>query len=379
MKIKVYTKRGNQNFREKRYIKEITEKLQSNQDLLQDFEPANNFEELENLHKKIMAESVEFEDLPDEVENIEVELPKEEKVMSDKKPFIDPFNRQEPEVREYVMKDQFAPEDTTADNFKNQYNEPHNFSEAFDLPDDNYNPPPSNSKSSRPSNSGGGSSSGAFNMGGNDSPEVDPARARRRSKRFAKQIVDLTCGLMEVGFVWYCSKDITEAKLAEYELTGEMDLSLLLEMDGGQQVTVKEFFLSQLGAIQEASKIEQDDKDDLTDALTEVFMEKNIQPKPEWNLVLSAITIAGKQVVKGFAITSAIKGVMVQLKEMKKDEPNNTQNSYQEPIFTPPPTPAPVYEQQKEPGPIMEFQLSPAMQQEIDDDLEILKTIETKE
>jgi hypothetical protein len=134
-----------------------------------------------------------------------------------------------------------------------------------------------------------------------------------------------------------------------------------------------------LGAIQEASKIEQDDKDDLTDALTEVFMEKNIQPKPEWNLVLSAITIAGKQVVKGFAITSAIKGVMVQLKEMKKDEPNNTQNSYQEPIFTPPPTPAPVYEQQKEPGPIMEFQLSPAMQQEIDDDLEILKTIETKE
>jgi hypothetical protein len=70
---------------------------------------------------------------------------------------------------------------------------------------------------------------------------------------------------------------------------------------------------------------------------------------------------------------------MVQLKEMKKDEPNNTQNSYQEPIFTPPPTPAPVFEQTNVPEPVIEFELSPAMQQEIEDDLEILKTIETKE
>jgi hypothetical protein len=377
MKIKVYTKRGNQNFREKRLIKEITEKLQeqsqSNPDVFSSFEPANNFEELETLHKKIMAESVDYVEIPKE-EEIDLEI-KQEKVMSEKKPFVDPFNRQEPEVREYVMKDQFAPDDNVSSNYKSQYQEPLNFSEAFDLPDDDYNINQTTSKSSsRPSSS---SSSGAFNMGNNDS-DIDPARAKRRSKRFAKQIVDLTCGLMEVGFVWYCSKDITEAKLAEYELSGEMDLSLLLEMDGGEQVTVKEFFISQLGAIQEASKIEQDDKDDLTDALAEVFMEKNIQPKPEWNLVLSAITIAGKQVVKGFAITSQIKGVLVQLKEMKKDSPNTNQNTYQEPIFTPPP-PTNYEQTQAQPESSVEFDFSTIMQQEIDNDLEILKAIETKE
>jgi len=64
MAIKVYMKRGNTNYREKKYIakleKAIQEKLEKDPNFK--FEPAKSFDELEALYNAHVPEDVEFEE-----------------------------------------------------------------------------------------------------------------------------------------------------------------------------------------------------------------------------------------------------------------------------------------------------------------------------
>lgn len=376
MKLKLYNKLGKQNWKEKRFVEGITEKLleqsQTDPSVLQNITPVNSIEELEAWYKKLTAQSVEFEEMPKESEQSKPN----DMTDTEKKPKSpDPFNRQEPNVRDYVLKDNFSPDNDTSSNIKSQYSEPLNFDDAFHIPTDEEIAQTNNTQSNtRPS--GGNNSGSNFNTprssGGGD--EVDPARARRRSKRFAKQIVEMTCMALEIGFVWYCSKDINENKLAEYELTGEMDLSLLLDMPDGDQMTVKEFFMQQLGGIVEDSKIEKEDREELTDALTEVFIERNIAPKPEWELALCGLAIAGKQTLKAVARSKQINGLIEQLKIQNAQMRQQPEQSYYE---APAPQPAP----QPDPTPsvINVSELTPSLQSEVADDLELLSSIQTKE
>jgi hypothetical protein len=378
MKLKLYNKLGKQNWKEKRFVEGITQKLmeQSETDpsVLQNITPVNSIEELEAWHKRLTAQSVEFEEIPKDPEQSKTNN------MSDteKKPKSpDPFNRQEPNVRDYVLKDNFSPDNDTSSNIKSQYGEPLNFDDAFHIPTDEEIAQSNAQSNNRPSSSGGGSNS-SFNTprnnGGGD--EVDPARARRRSKRFAKQIVEMTCMALEIGFVWYCSKDINENKLAEYELSGEMDLSLLLDMPDGDQMTVKEFFMQQLGGIVEDSKIEKEDREELTDALTEVFIERNIAPKPEWELALCGLAIAGKQTLKAIARSKQINGLIDQLKIQNAQMRQQPQQQYYEPSA---PAPSESNDVSSYEPPINVSELTPSLQSEVADDLEILSSIQTKE
>jgi hypothetical protein len=337
----IYQKRGNLNFKERKLISEINSAVEKNPELSSSFSPAIDFDELKQLHQRVVADVVEFEEIAPVSSEPEVK----------KAPIIDPLNRDEPNVRDYVMDDKFDPFADFQKSSKSNFSEPTNYAQAFDLPDEeemrgggqkrepnqrNQNPRPS--QRSQPISSGD-----------------DTGKDKRRSKRFAKSVTNTVCNLFEVGFVWYATKDINENKLAEYEITGEIDVNALLDMPDGTEATVKEFFLSQLGDIQQASKISKERRDDLTESLTELFIEKNIQPSPTWEFAFDVFSVLAEQSVKLYIISNQNKQILDQLRERNA----MSRMEQGEQIPTPPPADYSTVEPTPEPTPQRENFRSP--------------------
>jgi hypothetical protein len=177
--------------------------------------------------------------------------------------------------------------------------------------------------------------------------------------------------LAEKGFVWYANKDINESKLAEYEMSGEMDLSLLVTLEDGQEATVKQFFLGQTIRAEQLAKIDADEKKDLAEILAEVLLEKGIAPTASQELILISFKIFGAQAIQLMQLRSQTNALLTQLREMNSglSAPDNYDDI---------PSQEPAYEAPKQ-------EVSKPMAQpkeEIllnDDDLIIEKVIETKE
>lgn len=338
--MKVYNKRGNTTLKEKAMVRELektmSSMLQENPDFT--FNPANNQDELEALYNQYVvtdAQVEEYTETPAESTSKSKEEPATKEVSGDSdadagRKQIDPFNREEPIIRDYVVEGDFD-EETIDGHGKTSFEEPMSFDDSFSIPEagsqQNAQGRPTRPSEPEPDQQPSEPMNPNFN-------EMDSAKQRKKTKRFAKQIVNLTATLIEVGFVWYVSKDITEAKLTEYELQGDMDLSLLLDMPDGQKTTVKEFFVSQLGVINEESKINEEDREDLTDALTEVMLEKGIAPTPTQELMLVVARVVGVKMLTGFAISKSNQSILNQLRGMKGE-----QSEYEEPTPTPPPPP----------------------------------------
>jgi hypothetical protein len=366
----IYQKRGNLNFKERKMISDINSALESNPALETDLRPASNFDELKELHNKMTSTEVEFEDVERKEPTPTGEVQTEKQA-----PFIDPLNRDEPNVRDYVLDDKFDPFADFTNASKSNFTEPTNFGQAFDLPDEDEmrgNPQTKNSgNNSRPQ------------QRSQQRPQPiqsgeDTGKDKRRSKRFAKSVVNTVCDLLEVGFVWYATKDINEQKLAEYELSNEIDVHALLTLPDGNDATVKEFFLSQLGQIEQASKVSQDDREDLIESLTELFIEKNIQPSPAYEFGLNALTVVAKQGIQLYMIVSQNNQIISQLRERnalmrEQNVPQNAPEPQTTQFTTPPPprTPEPYQEMVAPP----ETEIDEVMSNE----LSLLDTIETKE
>jgi hypothetical protein len=323
MAVKVYNRKGNISLKEKAMVRELEKavlKLQQEDPNFQ-FKPANNPSELEGLYNEYAVTDIDFVEVKSnlETESKIVEDFKKEtgSSMGSSEKLIDPFNREEPIVRDYVLNEEFA--DETTQSTKSSFDEPLSFDESFTIPEsetlghtahkeEKGFVEPEQSNQNEPMNPAYG--------------EMDSAKQRKKTKRFAKQIVAITCDLLEKGFEWYAMKDISEAKLTEYELNDEMDLSLLLDMPNGQQSTVKAFFLSQHQVIKDESKIDAEDREDLGDALTEVLLEKGIAPTPMQDLLLVGAKIVGLQLLKVVGITNSNKSILTQLRGMKQEEVN---------------------------------------------------------
>lgn len=338
--MKVYNKRGNTTLKEKAMVRELektmSSMLQQNPDFT--FNPANNQAELEALYNQYVVTDAQVEEYTEttaEPTSKSKEEPATKEVSGDSdadagRKQIDPFNREEPIIRDYVVEGDFD-EETIDGHGKTSFEEPMSFDDSFSIPEagsqQNAQGRPTRPSEPEPDQQPSEPMNPNFN-------DMDSAKQRKKTKRFAKQIVNLTATLIEVGFVWYVSKDITEAKLTEYELQGDMDLSLLLDMPDGQKTTVKEFFVSQLGVINEESKINEEDREDLTDALTEVMLEKGIAPTPTQELMLVVARVVGVKMLTGFAISKSNQSILNQLRGMKGE-----QAEYEEPTPTPPPPP----------------------------------------
>jgi hypothetical protein len=395
MSIKLYTKRGKKNYKENKLLRElepiIEKKIKDNPELAESFRPANSFEELKTLHEKYAVEDADFVEIknndmaknnsPEPIEDAKVENPTteiKEIFEDDDTSFIDPFNRQEPTTYDYTLegglqKDEIDPTQP----IRTEFAEPLSFDDAFELPEEGDDGEPveksqsSRNQKERPEPKTKKERPEPINPSFDD---MSGAAQKKSTKKFAKYIVEATCALAEKGFVWYANKDINEAKLAEYELTGEMDLSILVTLDNGQEASVKQFFQQQAIAAEQLAKFEEEEKKDMAEALAEVFLEKGIAPSKTQELL---IIVGGVLIKKGailLSLKSQTNGLLNQLRAMG----GSGQPQYEEPApqyqqQAPQPQQAPVYEQ-----PVTVEEL----QQELvadEDMLEIEQVVQTKE
>jgi hypothetical protein len=356
MSIKLYNKRGKKNYKEAKLLRElepiIEKKIKDNPELADSFRPANSFEELKSLHERYAVEDADFVEIKnnDMAKNNskpafeEAEDPTNEIkdiFEDDDSSFIDPFNRQEPTTYDYTLegglqKDEVDPTQPIRTDFA----EPLSFDDAFELPDESDDGEPvdksqsSKNQKQRPEPKPKRERPEPINP---SFDEMSGSAQKKSTKKFAKYIVEAVCALSEKGFVWYANKEINDAKLAEYELNGEMDLSILVTLENGQEATVKQFFRQQALAAEQLAKFEEEEKKDMAEALAEVFLEKGIAPNKTQELLI----IVGGVLIKKGAILLSLKSQTNSLLDQLRAMGGSGEPQYEQP--------APQYEQPQQP------------------------------
>ena len=349
--MKVYSKIGKRNYKENRLIAEIENAIAKNPKV--NFTPAYTIEELQELHDKLCTVDAEFEDVTNSQTEEISEFEKEHKAFrkgmeetavkqpaapkqSPSTPFLDPFNDAEPIVRDYVLNEGFEKESSQPKVEKTTFDEPTNFGESFDLPseeDEKSNAKPA-SKEKKEKKASDTPLNPKFD-------EMSTGKKKRSTKKLATMIVDGACILAEKGCIWWTTKDITEDKLVQYELEDTMDLQILLTLDEGQQITVREWFLSKVVEADQLYKVSKEDKDDLIDSLFEVLLEKGIAPTPMQELMINTAKVFLLDMgLKAFSMQQQIKSVLTQLISMKTQPqkvsqqapttPSQTKDSYED-------------------------------------------------
>lgn len=387
MALKIYSKAGKLNYKEKKLVSQLegifAKKLEENPSFT--ISPATNYNELQNMFYQYGVDDAKFEEIKTE-KGGKTESSKDTSSVfdDDDDTFVDPMNREEPIVRDYVMNNEFGGGASTNTNTQTEFGEPMSFEESFQFPTD------------EPTENSGGQRGQSTNQNQNvekrpkqapinpDFDEMSNGRKRKSTKKFAKYIVSAVAMLQERGFEWFATKDINEPKLLEYELNNEMDLSLLLSLEDGQEVTIKQFFKSQCEVAKDLAKIDEGKLNDLSEVLAEVMMEKGVAPTPQQELMLIGGSILAEQVLKMIAFNSQIKGVLSQLRSMNNDGRSNTPPPQSPP---PPPRPQPEPERREptkpEPTPFEEAEQILNQSGEGDfDELELMiinNPIETKE
>lgn len=354
MRFKIINKRGKPNWKEKKLLKElepiIERKLLTDSNFASNFRPVNSYEDLQKLHSLYCTENAQIiseepitknTTMQNDNETIlsnekEINLKETRTRLDDtetKSSFVDPFNEEEPIIRDYVLKgDEYSKQPINQVNNNNTtfFNEPTSFDDAFNIPDLDDD----KSQVSSSNNGGGNNNSNNNNNSTKEAPKpkqqpVNPyfddqsnQNKRKQTKRFAKYITGFVCFALEKGYVWFTTKDINEAKMIEYELKGDFDVSLMVTLDSETRVTAKEFFRKMCSDAIVASKISQDDQDELSDALADVLMEKGIAPTPMQTLLMVSGQILAKQVTNAFMSISISKSVIAGLKEYKTTQEN---------------------------------------------------------
>jgi hypothetical protein len=330
--MKVYIKRGNLNYREKKYIAAI-EKSLAEKGITGNFTPAENFDDLKRLHDEYCSEDA----------TIISETKKE--VSSEPTKLFDPLNDDNVIVRDYVIGASSKEKAKTDPTFFEEPSEDAKFELPPDGADDEINNQSSNEQgdnkdaSRGKQNNSNGASKSKPEPANPSFNEMSSSAKRKSTKRLATAIVHGVCALSEFGCNWYVTKDITQDKIAEYDLQGNMDLELLLTLDDSQQVTVREWFAIQVKNSSDILRVSEEGKAEMIESLYVVLMEKGVALTPTQEVMLSfGVHVVLDLGMKSFAMGQQIKGVLNQLvamqnerkAEQQQQQPN--QNTVEEPI-----------------------------------------------
>lgn len=369
IKQALFRKRGAPSWKEDKLLrplmKHFEEQLKTNPQALDGIHAAASWDELKALHDKYCIEEAEVlsytpnpEEGAKDVSNPEQEAADKEAAdaasqskeathgFENNEVPVDPMNRQTAHVRDYVLDP--APIDNP-DQAKDRpqaggtpdLREPSSFSEAFKLPEGFGEK--DNKGQDKTGQQGGNGQSGPSQPKKEREPAFNPAfddmsgaKKLKQTRRFAKRITSLVCNLLEHGYVYWVTKDITEAKLVEYELNDEMDLNLLISLDGVQEQTVKAFFQRMCADAKKDSKISDDDREELADALAEVMMEKGIAPTPMQNLLVVGGEIIIAKAIPAIAASAQINSLLNELRKMKQgpveEQDGNVYESQEQPV-----------------------------------------------
>ncbi len=355
-KFKIYIRRGQTNYAEKRLLAELEpileRKMVTDPNFAATFRAVTTPEDLKKLHQIYCSENAtiisETKNTPQpnpnmEPTNPENSAPASEHVSETKATTTnavnDPLNEAPPLIRDYVLSgDAYEKKETTQQGDTSHqeqvtFNEPTNFNEAFDIPDldEDQSKVSNNGQENQSSQQNNTQKQGTNNPNaGAPKPKNEPLNPYaddqsskskvKQTKRFAKYITAFVCMALEKGYVWWTTKDINDAKLIEYELKDEFDVQLMISIDERTKITAKEFFQSMCKDALVNAKISQDDQDELSDALADVLMEKGITPTPMQTLMMVGGQIVGKQVLSAIMSTSVTSSILAGLKERTRQD-----------------------------------------------------------
>jgi hypothetical protein len=347
---KIYVKQGKKGYKEVRMINEIEKALEKKlkTDPSFTFEPAQDKDDLKALYDRIVVEDTEFEDVPGTAVSRSLESETETKHKEFKKGMEetvkqtepspigsvgDPFNEEEPNIRDYVLKDEFPDKKEAGRPGAGSFDEPVTFNESFNIPGDEDSPAQAGSESEQKT-----SGSGEAKQKDKKSDPVNPDFSNMSSKdqnkstkRLAKAIVFAYCTLVEKAGQWIAIKDITEEKLFELQASGELSsesLDIIFSLDGRTQQTVGQFFEQLREDGVKTIKFEEEDKEEMAELLAEVLKKRGIAPTVEQNLIMAVVMSTLKVGLAAMAISNAAKSVVNQLRTPGSGAP---QSEYQAP------------------------------------------------
>lgn len=350
-KIKIYSSstRGNIDYKLKKLVRDlepiIERKMITDPNFAASFRPATTPDELKRLHSVHCAETATIlsetknettTNTPnmEETKHNTEDNKSSETVSYTKRHITDPINEANPVIRDYVLKDDAyekkssipSPDAQNSEHLK--FEEPMNFNEAFGIPNDENDDPKIGNKKE-----GEQKESTSQNNTQQSSPKKEPVnpyfdeqsnkQKNKQTKRMAKYIVKVVVTLLEKGYVWWTTKEINEAKLIELELKGEIDLNILFSLSETEQLTAREFFARMCKDAIAGSKIDEDDQEELTDALFEVLIEKGIAPTPMQNLALVGFQIVGAKLLTALGSSAMSNSILAGLKENHKQNLEN--------------------------------------------------------
>lgn len=339
MAIKVYVKKGALNYKERSLVKQLQEALAVKKINPEEFQPATSFDQLKMLHNTYCVEDAQIvsetknstaADANSSNDADSVNAKVEEEETQDDAPdrnIADPFNEADVNVRDYVIDDKDRQLGASS---RSDFGEPTDDNDAFDMSDatsgDNAN---TQQGGGQPGQSTSFSSSGKSNTqnpippkkGTSFSSGDDTSKSSNKSlKRLAQSIITGVCLLSEFGCKWWVTKDITEDKIAEYELDNSIDLNILLTLPNDQRVTVRRWFAEQVQLANETFVVNEEAKKEMANSLYEVLLEKGVKMTPTQELMISfGINVVLDLGTKAYAMGAAISGVLSQLKQMQKE------------------------------------------------------------
>lgn len=346
MSIKIYKKRGAANYKERALLKQLEpalEKLATEDPaFINSFKSAETFDELKALHSQYCIDEAE---IISETPNATMAEKTNEttstgdssiKFQNPETPLEDPMNRANPIIREHVLNDTFSAEGASKrPDIGGQPNldEPKSYEEAFKLPDEELDPKERREKQkaeAEANKTASGNNGGGNNSTKKPSDSVNPAfddmsqqRKNKQTKRFAKYIVEFFAMGLEMGYMWFVTKDINDLKIAEYELKDKIDpshLELVMNLTEEQEITIRAFFQMQCAQAQVNAKVSDDDKSELADALADVLMEKGFAPTPMQSLMMVMGQIIAAKAIPAFVQVQQNNSILNQLFTMRADQ-----------------------------------------------------------
>jgi hypothetical protein len=344
----IYKKSGKTNFREKKMINELREAIDKkmSKDPSFRFSPAADYDELKALHGEYCIDNVAFEETKDEVkDDPHTKFRKEMEDSVESEPAVsNPMNEANPNVRDYVMEDKFAEGGSTNNSSSYDFKEPTTTAEAFDFQDTN-NPQPGQAQTqsqggqkAQPGTTAKKPKQEPFNPNFDD---MSNKVKNKNTKIFATYVAEGASTLVSQAFVMFTTRNITDAKLAEYEMSGEMDLSSEVTLPDGQSVTSKEFLMVQRQICEQAGVITEPEKADLKDAITDVMNEKGFTPTPMQRLGMIGLSIGARLGITAIQINRNTQSILEQLRANKASQGGGGQQPYREPEHITRPQPAP--------------------------------------
>ncbi len=345
--MRIYIKKGKPNNEERTLKSKIEKALKEKGISESEFQPATTFDELKALHNKYVPDEAEIlsetknkptpasnmkeEELVNDDSNLidaskegmteeEFNKSKESPIDSHKK-FIDPFLRSNPNIRDYVTEETpiSMPEQERQENNMNgsqSISEPTSYKDAFGIPNsDTTNNEKGNvgteAKSDKPKEPKAQPINPAWD-------EMSGAKKNKSTKRMAKWVVEIFCAFAEKGMILFGTKDINNTKLAEYAITQEIELGIILDDIGnGTSGSVKKFFENTAIQIEQAAQFSIDEKAEIADALYEFLLEKGIAPNPTQNLAIVLIGTVGVKLFAVYMLVKPVNSVLEQLRAMK--------------------------------------------------------------